>query len=65
MRLSVENGKGTYLSGPIRLASHIRLQIDKGAIFDGRDAPGNLAAMLTALRITPAAQTAASPGGTA
>ena len=39
--------------------------VSGSAIFDGRDAPGNLAAMLTALRITPAAQTAASPGGTA
>jgi polygalacturonase len=35
VRLSVENGKGTYLSGPIRLASHIRLQIDKGATLLG------------------------------
>ncbi len=35
VRLSVENGKGTYLSGPIRLASHVRLQIDKGATLLG------------------------------
>ena len=35
VRLSVENGKGTYLSGPIRLANHIRLQIDKGATLLG------------------------------
>ena len=33
--LSVQNGKGTYLSGPIRLASHIKLQIDKGATLLG------------------------------
>ncbi len=39
--------------------------VSGSAIFDGRDAPGNLAAMLTALRITPVAHTAASPGGTA
>ncbi len=39
--------------------------VSGSAIFDGRDAPGNLAAMLTALRVQPAAQTAASPGGTA
>ncbi len=35
VRLSVQNGKGTYLSGPIKLASHIRLQIDKGATLLG------------------------------
>jgi ribulose-phosphate 3-epimerase len=39
--------------------------VSGSAIFDGRDAPGNLAAMLPALRITPVAHTAASPGGTA
>ncbi len=43
--------------------------VSGSAIFDGRDAPGNLAAMLTALGVRPAAETAAataaSPGGTA
>ena len=29
VRLYVEDGKGTYLTGPISLASHVRLQIDK------------------------------------
>jgi polygalacturonase len=32
VRLYVEDGKGTYLTGPISLASHVRLQIDKGVI---------------------------------
>ena len=39
--------------------------VSGSAIFDGRDAAGNLAAMLTALGVQPAAQTAASAGGTA
>jgi ribulose-phosphate 3-epimerase len=39
--------------------------VSGSAIFDGRDAPGNLAAMLTALGVQPAPETAASPGGTA
>ena len=39
--------------------------VSGSAIFDGRDASGNLAAMLTALGVQPAAQTAPSPGGTA
>ena len=30
VRLYVDEGKGTYLTGPISLASHVRLQIDKG-----------------------------------
>ena len=38
--------------------------VSGSAIFDGRDAPGNLAAMLTALGVQPAPETAASPGGT-
>jgi pentose-5-phosphate-3-epimerase len=44
------------------------LAVSGSAIFDGKDAPGNLAAMLAALG-APAAQTehvpAASPGGSA
>jgi ribulose-phosphate 3-epimerase len=39
--------------------------VSGSAIFDGRDAPGNLAAMLAALGVQPAPETAASPGGTA
>jgi polygalacturonase len=35
VRLYVEDGKGTYLTGPISLASHVRLQIDKGATLLG------------------------------
>ena len=35
VRLYVEDGKGTYLTGPISLASHVRLQIDKGVILLG------------------------------
>ena len=35
VRLYVEDGKGTYLTGPISLASHVRLQIDKGATLRG------------------------------
>jgi len=35
VRLYVEDGKGTYLTGPIALASHVRLQIDKGATLLG------------------------------
>jgi len=30
VRISAEPGKSTYLTGPIRLANHIRLQLDKG-----------------------------------
>jgi len=30
VRLYVEEGKGTYLTGPITLASHVRLQLDQG-----------------------------------
>ncbi len=41
------------------------LVVSGSAIFDGRDAPGNLTAMLTALGVQPAAETAARPGGTA
>jgi polygalacturonase len=35
VRLYVEDGKGTYLTGPISLASHVRLQIDQGATLRG------------------------------
>jgi len=35
VRLYVEDGKGTYLTGPITLASHVRLHIDKGATLLG------------------------------
>jgi len=35
VRLYVEDGKGTYLTGPISLASHVRLQIDKGVTLLG------------------------------
>jgi polygalacturonase len=35
VRLYVEDGKGIYLTGPISLASHVRLQIDKGATLLG------------------------------
>ncbi len=35
VRVSVENGKGTYLTSPIRLANHIRLQLDKGVTLLG------------------------------
>ncbi len=35
VRLSAEPGKSTYLSGPIRLANHIRLQLDKGVTLLG------------------------------
>jgi polygalacturonase len=35
VRLYVDEGKGTYLTGPITLASHVRLQIDKGATLLG------------------------------
>jgi polygalacturonase len=31
VRLYVDEGKGSYLTGPIALASHVRLQIDQGA----------------------------------
>jgi polygalacturonase len=30
VRLYVDDGKGTYLTGPISLLSHVRLQLDKG-----------------------------------
>ena len=35
VRLYVEEGKGTYLTSPISLASHVRLHIDKGATLLG------------------------------
>jgi polygalacturonase len=35
VRLYVEDGEGTYLTGPISLASHVRLQIDQGATLQG------------------------------
>jgi polygalacturonase len=35
VRLSAEPGKSTYLTGPIRLADHIRLQLDKGVTLLG------------------------------
>jgi polygalacturonase len=35
VRLNVENGKGRYLTSPIRLANHIRLQLDKGVTLLG------------------------------
>jgi polygalacturonase len=35
VRLYIEDGKGTYLTGPISLASHVRLQIDKGVTLLG------------------------------
>jgi polygalacturonase len=31
VRIYVDEGKGSYLTGPIALASHVRLQIDQGA----------------------------------
>ncbi|HTS20645.1 MAG TPA: glycosyl hydrolase family 28 protein, partial [Casimicrobiaceae bacterium] len=35
VRLPLESGKGIYLTGPITLASHVTLQIDKGVILRG------------------------------
>jgi len=35
VRLNVENGNGRYVTGPIRLANHIRLQLDKGVTLLG------------------------------
>lgn len=35
VRLNAAPGKSTYLSGPIRLADHIRLQLDKGVTLRG------------------------------
>ncbi len=35
VRLSAEPGKSTYLTSPIRLANHIRLQLDKGVTLLG------------------------------
>jgi polygalacturonase len=35
VRLALENGQGIYLTGPITLASHVTLQIDKGVTLLG------------------------------
>ncbi|HUB15449.1 MAG TPA: glycosyl hydrolase family 28 protein [Acetobacteraceae bacterium] len=35
VRLPLVRGKGTYLTGPITLVSHVKLQIDKGVILRG------------------------------